>query len=99
MEISSLCRVFIIALEVLTSVAENGFSLNELVISTVDLFTRKGMPGLIGLVLRLMDETLLLRLQQKKSAWQPPACCEQPDYESPDQLARSFRTSQSGRGG
>ncbi len=83
----------IVSLEVLTVVAENGFSLDELVISTGDLFQREGMPGLIGLILRLVDENLSIRLQQKKSDWQPSACCEHPDYESQDQLPRSFRTS------
>ena len=83
----------IVSLEVLTVVGENGFSLDELVISTVDLFKREGMPGLIGLILRLIDENLSMRLQQKNSDWQPSACCEHPHYESQDQLKRSFRTS------
>ena len=37
----------IIALEILTALAENGFSLDELVISTRNLFAEKGIPGLI----------------------------------------------------
>ena len=48
----------IITLEVLTAVSENGFSLDELVISTRKLFEQEGMPGLIGLLLRLLDENV-----------------------------------------
>lgn len=83
----------IIALEVLTSVAENGFSLDELVVSTVELFQREGMSGLIGLVLGLVDEALSLRVQQQPSSRQPAACCDRPAYELQDRLDRRFRTS------
>ncbi|KPK73946.1 MAG: hypothetical protein AMJ79_14900 [Phycisphaerae bacterium SM23_30] len=40
----------IIALEVLTAVSKNGFSLDELVISARKLFEQEGMSGLIGLL-------------------------------------------------
>ena len=83
----------IISLEILTAVAENGFSLDELVVSTRHLFEEKGMPGMIGLLLRLIDENLYLRLQQNNSLWHPHACCEQPDYECQDRPPRHFRTS------
>ena len=83
----------IIALEVLAAVSENGFSLDELVISTRKLFEQKGMPGLIGLILRLLDENISLRLRQNNSGWKPPSCCAQPDYEFQDQQEKSFRTS------
>jgi len=83
----------IIALEVLTSVSENGFSLDELVIATRQLFEQEGMPGLIGLILRLLDENLSLRLRQNHSDWKPTSCCAQPDYEFQDWQERRFRTS------
>jgi len=83
----------IIALEVLTSVSESGFSLDELVIATRQLFEQEGMPGLIGLVLRLLDENLSLRLRQNNSDWKPTRCCAQPDYEFQDRPERRFRTS------
>ena len=83
----------IIALEVLTSVSGNGFSLDELVIATRRLFEQEGMPGLIGLVLRLLDENLSLRLRQNNSDWKPTSCCAQPDYEFQDWQERRFRTS------
>jgi hypothetical protein len=83
----------IIALEVLTSVSESGFSLDELVMATRHLFEQEGMPGLIGLVLRLLDENLALRLRQNQANWKPTSCCGQPDYEFQDQPERRFRTS------
>ena len=83
----------IIALEVLTAVSENGFSLDELVISTRKLFEQEGMPGLIGLILRLLDENISLRLRQNHSEWKPASCCAQPDYEFQDGQERRFRTS------
>ena len=83
----------IITLEVLTAVSENGFSLDELVISTRKLFEQEGMPGLIGLLLRLLDENVSLRLKQNNSVWKPTGCCAQPDYEFQDLQEKSFRTS------
>jgi hypothetical protein len=83
----------IIALEVLASVSESGFSLDELVLATRHLFEREGMAGLIGLVLRLLDENLTLRLRQNQANWRPTGCCGQPDYELQDQPERRFRTS------
>jgi len=83
----------IIALEVLAAVSENGFSLDELVISTRKLFEQEGMPGLIGLILHLLDENISLRLRQNNSGWKPPGCCAQPDYEFQDQQEKTFRTS------
>lgn len=83
----------IIALEVLTSVSESGFSLDELVIATRQLFEHEGMPGLIGLILRLLDENLSLQLRQKASGWKPTSCCVEPDYEFQDRPERRFRTS------
>ena len=81
----------IIALEVLVSVSENGFSLDELVMATRQLFEEKGIPGLIGLVLRLLDENLCLRLRQNHSDWKPTSCCAQPDYEFQDWQPRRLK--------
>ncbi len=83
----------IISLEVLTAVAENGFSLDELVITARKVFEQEGMPGLIGIILRLVDENISLRLCQGKSPWQPTGCCEQSSYEYQDRQERRFRTS------
>jgi len=51
-----------IQLDVVASLAEDGFSLDELVIKTRELFEREGMAGLIGLILRLTDELICKRL-------------------------------------
>jgi len=48
-------------LEVLPSLSEDGFSLDELVLQTRKLFEIQGMAGLIGLILRLVDELICRR--------------------------------------
>lgn len=83
----------IIALEVLTSLSKNGFSLDELVISARELFSEKGIPGLIGLLLQLLDENLSLQLRQDPSPDFLPKCCDQPHYVFLDRRHRQFRTS------
>ncbi len=83
----------IISLEVLTALSENGFSLDELVISTRTLFAEKGIPGLLELILRLLDENLSIQLRQNTSLWKPPPCCDNPRYVFQDRPARQFRTS------
>ncbi|NLE29374.1 MAG: hypothetical protein GX629_06885 [Phycisphaerae bacterium] len=49
-------------LEVAACLTEDGFSLDELVIETRRLFETEGMAGLIGLILRLVDELICRRL-------------------------------------
>lgn len=84
----------IISLEVVTSLAENGFSLDELVITANKLFSEKGIAGLLGLVLRIVDEYITMNIRQKKSStWQPRGCCASPDYVFQDNPSRQFRTS------
>lgn len=83
----------IISLEVLTSLAENGFSLDELVISTRNLFAEKGIPGLIELILHLLDESISMQLRHNKPPWNRFTCCADPDYVFLDRPNRQFRTS------
>jgi len=52
----------IITLDVLSAVSEKGFSLNELVVETKTLFEQEGMAGVIGLILRLVDEKICMDL-------------------------------------
>jgi len=68
-------------IEVLATLGEQGFTLDELVYCTRELFEREGMAGLIGLWLELVDEVLFIRLVQGAKGWRPPACCEEPSYE------------------
>jgi hypothetical protein len=82
-----------IQLDVVTSLAEDGFSLDELVIKTRELFEQEGMAGLLGLVLRLVDELICRRLIRGEGPWRPRLCCEHPRYAYKDLLDRAFRTS------
>jgi hypothetical protein len=68
-------------IEVLATLGEQGFTLDELVHCTRDLFEREGMAGLIGLLLELVDEVLFMRLAEGTKGWRPPACCKEPSYE------------------
>ena len=83
----------IIALEVLTSLSKSGFSLDELVISTRQLFSEKGIPGLIELILQLLDENISIQLKQNPSLCSLPKCCDQSHYVFLDHRDRQFRTS------
>jgi len=82
----------IITLKVLSAVSENGFSLDELVFQTRELFDKEGLPGFIGLILRLTDEKICMQMVQGKSEYSQP-CCSEPRYEYQGSLSRRFRTS------
>jgi hypothetical protein len=81
-----------ITLEVLSAVSEKGFSLDELVIETKTLFANEGMAGLVGLILRLVDEKVCMDIVTGKRSVQKP-CCGRPRYTHQGQLDRQFRTS------
>jgi len=80
-------------MEILGSLSENGFSLDELVIKTKKLFESKGIPGFITLLLSVMDENLCWRLYYGKEGWKPKPCCQSPRYDFVDRRKRAFRTS------
>jgi hypothetical protein len=83
----------IITLEVLSAVSENGFSLDELVFQTRELFETQGLAGFVSLLLRLTDERICMGIVQGKSKHYPPGCCSEPRYEYQGSLSRQFRTS------
>src|SRR6056297_3301045 len=83
----------IITLKVLSAVSENGFSLDELVFQTRELFEKEGLPGFIGLILRLTDEVICKKMIQGKSVHCQSSCCPKPRYEYQGSLSRRFRTS------
>lgn len=83
----------IIALEIVSAVSEAGFSLDELVVRTKELFEREGMPGFVRLVLLLMDELLCLRLVKGQSKWKPKPCCGRGRYEQSRRDVKLLRTS------
>ena len=82
-----------IAIQVLASVSENGFSLHELVYRTRKLFDEEGLAGFVALVLMLVDEKVTVDLIRGRSAWLPKPCCQAPRYELHDRLERRLRTS------
>jgi len=82
-----------IALELAAVPAEDGFSLDELVVRTKLLFEQEGMAGFVRLVLELVDAWLCREIIHGRSRWQPKPCCASPCYESKDRLARRLRTS------
>jgi hypothetical protein len=51
----------IITMEVLSAVSENGFSLDELVFRTKELFEREGLSGFVSLILQLADDRLRIQ--------------------------------------
>ena len=56
----------IIAMEVLSATSEKGFSLDELVFRTKELFEKNGLAGFVGLILRLADEKICMNMVQGK---------------------------------
>lgn len=83
----------IITLKVLSAVSEKGFSLDELVFQVRELFEKEGLPGFVGLILRLTDEMVCRNMVQSKPKHDPPECCSMPRYEYQGSLSRQFRTS------
>lgn len=83
----------IIALKVLSAVSENGFSLDELVFRTKELFQKKGLSGFVSLILQLIDERICMNMIQGGRNHNEQLCCSHPQYEHHDQLDRQFRTS------
>ena len=82
----------IIAVNVQALLVENGFSLDELVIRTKELFEQHGIPGFLGLLLDLLDTQLCTALIHNTAGWKRTACCANPAYELQGRPARRFRT-------
>lgn len=82
-----------ISIQVLASLCENGFSLDELVVRTKELFVQEGMGGFVGLLLRLIDEALCIQIVRGKRKVTGCCSCEDAAYEQSRQQARQFRTS------
>jgi len=83
----------IITLEVLSAVSEKGFSLDELVFQTRELFEKTGLAGFVGLLLRLTDERICMHMVRHESKHNPSGCCSEPRYEYQGFLDRHCRTS------
>ncbi len=83
----------IIAMEVLSATSEKGFSLDELVFRTKELFETEGLAGFVSLILRLVDEKICMNMVQGEIKHNKQSCCSSPRYEYHDQPERQFRTS------
>jgi len=83
----------IIAMEVLSATSEKGFSLDELVFKTRELFEKEGLAGFVGLILHLADERICTNMVHGKIKHSEQACCLAPQYEYHDRSDRQFRTS------
>ena len=83
----------IIAIEVLSATSEKGFSLDELIFRTKELFEKEGLAGFVGLILRLADERICMNMVHGKIKHSEQACCLAPQYEYHGQSDRQFRTS------
>jgi len=81
-------------MEVIGSLSEKGFSLDELVLKVKQVLDEKGEPGIVGLLLMVFDESLFRRLTTENAeGWRPRPCCQSPRYEFLAKRKRSFRTS------
>jgi len=83
----------IIAMEVLSATSEKGFSLDELVLRTKELFETEGLAGLVAVILQLVDERICMNMVQSKIKHNERSCCSRPQYEHHDLSDRQFRTS------
>ena len=86
---------YTIALEIANSVSNQGCSFDELVTKIKEVFDSKGIPGMIELLLRVIDEALgasALAGNQAKNA-HLVTCCEQCRFESKGLRPRTLRSS------
>jgi len=80
-------------MELLATTAEEGFSLDELVFKTKNLFETRGMAGFVELILLLVEERIGLAFcRHSIPSWFPP-CCDHPQFEWKDRRPRKLRTS------
>lgn len=70
--------------------AENGFSLDELVVKLADLFERKAMSEFLKLILQLVQEVLMSRIFAGKMAM---TCCDNGKLQLNGSFNRRIRTS------
>ena len=83
----------IITIDVFCATSEKGFSLDELVFKTKQLFETEGLAGFVALILQLIDEIICMRIVQGKMKPDKQPCCTKPSFGHHDLLDRRFRTS------
>jgi len=84
-----------INLDLLVSLSESGFSLDELIFKLDQTFKEKGFGGIVSLILHLVDEALCIRLMKKdarllEEVFKP--CCEGFYWEMKEREERAVRT-------
>lgn len=83
-----------ITLKASALLSEDGFSLDELLVRTKELFDREGIAGFVALLLDLVDAQLCWRLiHQEQPGWHLKPCCNRSDYVLQDRVGRRIRTS------
>jgi hypothetical protein len=81
-----------VALTLHTILAEEQFSLDELVIALRKVVHEEGMPGLLRLILEMADELWAIRACREGKLPGAP-CCEKAKWEVKDRVERRLRTS------
>jgi hypothetical protein len=81
-----------IALTFLSTVSEEQFSLDELVVCLREVMEKEGLPALLRLILELLDELWALRAMREGKGL-GSACCAKSRLELKDRAARQLRTS------
>lgn len=80
------------ALTLHTILAEEQFSLDELVLELRRVMHVEGMPGLLRLILEVADELWAIRACRERKLPGSP-CCEKARWEIKDRVSRQLRTS------
>jgi hypothetical protein len=81
-----------VALTLHTILADEQFSLDELVLSLRRVVQEEGMPGLLRLILEMADELWAIRAC-REGRLPGPACCPEAHWEIKDRVERRLRTS------
>lgn len=83
----------LIAAELLCATSEEGFSLDELVITLREVMAQEGMAAIARLILELIDENLALAHVSGRARLKRACACGHDRYELKDRRERQLRTS------
>lgn len=83
----------IIALNLVSTQAESGFNLNELVYAVEKAFSGKGFPALLEFIIHYTDEAITIGVLSSRGSWQCSQCCEDMHLELHGKYPRTFKTS------
>jgi len=80
-----------IVMKVLARFTVQDVTLDTLVIALKDLLATEGAPGILALLLQLIEQELLGQWRAGQLA--PPSCCDHPHYKMQDTFTRTLDTS------